>query len=409
MSLLLLKTKDLTWQDRALNLEVMLEPKRTNLLFKKNKSLSMNYVKDSIRYEKQANTSVRMMKNEKYYIDKKNQELYLVKTKRFLGSLSSEQRQKLLSRKSFSIGLSKLAKEIEEEEEYNERYSAPSSFSTRRVSVFGSFGSFASSTMNSESSVNIQELVTPTTEDPEPEPEPEPDLLLPKLPNKARGAPRLDRRYMSPDIRRFRSADDVTIVDIEDVSKPNTPIPSYLPSVSPLLGPDLASLRTKYEDIKIGETKNEQKENETPRKVVKFEDKADKVESPRITYESEKIKAEIAKPQLQRKVNSFLVRQSKFNKRVPVFIYKKNKSSVNPEDPYNIDKGKVVNAFDDLINKGGKDNFQRLKKYATKFKVASSFKNTSNVLTSSVDNFRTSRTFMTMANAAHVQQISSLA
>ena len=94
-----------------------------------------------MRYSKQINTQLRMMKAEKYYVDKKNQEFYLVRTKRFLGSLSPEDRQRLLSRKSFSISLSKLVKAIEDEKEYQERYSAPASLVSRnrRPSVLGNF------------------------------------------------------------------------------------------------------------------------------------------------------------------------------------------------------------------------------------------------------------------------------
>jgi hypothetical protein len=39
MSLLLLKTKDLTWQDHTLNTEVMLAPARSVLLLNKHKTL----------------------------------------------------------------------------------------------------------------------------------------------------------------------------------------------------------------------------------------------------------------------------------------------------------------------------------------------------------------------------------
>ena len=53
MSLLLLKTRDLTWQDHTLNTEVMLAPARSGLLLNKHKTLGTKCNIDKQLYDRQ--------------------------------------------------------------------------------------------------------------------------------------------------------------------------------------------------------------------------------------------------------------------------------------------------------------------------------------------------------------------
>ncbi|XP_071096873.1 uncharacterized protein [Haliotis cracherodii] len=65
MSLLLLKTKNLSWQDHTMNVEVMLSPNHSQLLFNKHKTLGTQYIKEVDLYQKQISTLVKDITVEK--------------------------------------------------------------------------------------------------------------------------------------------------------------------------------------------------------------------------------------------------------------------------------------------------------------------------------------------------------
>ncbi|XP_067660654.1 uncharacterized protein [Haliotis asinina] len=70
MSLLLLKTKNLSWQDHTLNVEVMLSPNHSQLLFNKHKTLGTQYVKEVDLYQKQISTFVKDITVEKRLMER---------------------------------------------------------------------------------------------------------------------------------------------------------------------------------------------------------------------------------------------------------------------------------------------------------------------------------------------------
>ncbi|KAK6195995.1 hypothetical protein SNE40_001306 [Patella caerulea] len=84
MSLLFIKTKDLTWQDHTLNIEAMLAPTRSQLLVNKHKSYGARAATDKDLYEKQKVTRLkdyviekRMMERRKQRINKRKREIYI--------------------------------------------------------------------------------------------------------------------------------------------------------------------------------------------------------------------------------------------------------------------------------------------------------------------------------------------
>lgn len=358
MSLLFIKTQDLTWQDRALNIEVMLEPKKTQLLFKKNKSLSMRCEKDRVRYEKQKRASVRNYKTEKRYMDERNQELYLIKTQRFLQSIPPDMKQQVLNRRSFSISLTKLAKDINDGEE-NARASAP-------PNMVGCM---------SRDEGTILPAITIQT----PEPPAIPDLPIQQVKSSTGVRPRRDSFDWSESNSDSRAS-----------SRINTPIPSYLPSVQQSLPSGIMKTRKKSANALFTD------------KNVKFAEEKVVEERPlKDQYQEEKLRIENLKPKVQRKVNSFLLEQSRFNKRGPISKTELSVKSVEEtNDICGISKRRLVSAFDEYCELSSQDNYQKLVKYATKYKVASQM---SSKIVPSVDTVKASRSFLSIQNPVGLQ------
>ncbi|XP_048773612.2 uncharacterized protein LOC125678883 [Ostrea edulis] len=371
MSLFLLKTQDLTWQDRALNVEVMLEPKKTQLLFKKNKSLSMRCEKDRQRYEKQRNANIRNYKTEKRYMDERNQELYLIKTQRFLQSIPPDMKQQFLSRRSFSISLTKLTKDFHEDE--SARASAPPNM----VGI-----------MSREEVTTLPAITIQT-------PEPSPRVRF-QPSSKAQ----FQKRAKSPmDIRFCQDPRDVSVNDHDEnsdsqhASRNNTPIPSYLPSVQQPLPSGIMKDQRRNSANTLLTDRN-------VRFAEKEENKNNK-ELPIDSYQEEKIRIESLKPKVQRKVNTFLLEQSKFNKRAPISkIDLTRKSNVDASDLCGISKNKLVSAFDELCELSNRDNFQKLVKYATKLKVATHL---SSKIVPTMDTVKASKSFLMIKNQMGTQ------
>ncbi|XP_050390008.2 uncharacterized protein LOC126809026 [Patella vulgata] len=93
MSLLFIKTKDLTWQDHTLNIEAMLAPTRSQLLVNKHKSYGARATTDKDLYEKQKVTRLkdyviekRMMERRKQRINKRQREIYMDRSHSMLSS-----------------------------------------------------------------------------------------------------------------------------------------------------------------------------------------------------------------------------------------------------------------------------------------------------------------------------------
>lgn len=362
MSLYLIKTQDLTWQDRALNIEVMLEPKKTQLLFKKNKSLSMRCEKDRVRYDKQRRASIRNYKTERRYMDEKNQELYLIKTQRFLQSIPPDMKQQVLSRRSFSISLTKLVKDINEEE-VSARASAP-------PDMVGCM---------SRDEVTFLPAITLHTPEPQSPRTPEPLLQRPK----------------SRSNKDMRSQKDCGSIDSRASSRINTPIPSYLPSVQQPLPSGIIKTRRESANALISD------------KNVRFSDEKNEEEkhckeTRGDPYQEEKVRIENLKPHVQKKVNSFLLEQSRFNKRAPISKTDLARKSVaENQDVCGISKSRLVSAFDDFCQLSNRDNYQKLVKYATKYKVAAHM---SSKIVPSIETMKASRSFLSMQNPVVHQQ-----
>ncbi|XP_061170145.1 uncharacterized protein LOC133179394 [Saccostrea echinata] len=360
MSLLLIKTQDLTWQDRALNMEVMLEPKKTQLLFKKNKTLSMRCEKDRQRYDKQRTATIRNYKTEKRYMDERNQELYIVKTQRFLQSIPPDMKQQVLSRRSFSISLTKLTKDINDET--NARASAPPNM----VGI-----------MSREEETVLPAITLQT-------PEPSPRIQYQR---QAKSSMNLSSHNCVKDLS--ASANDLDgTPESQKSSRNNTPIPSYLPSVQ--------------QPLPSGIMKDQRRNSANPLltdRTVRFAEKNKEenknAKEPRVDlYQEEKNRIENLKPKVQRKVNAFLMEQSKFNKRAPIPKTELPRRN-NVEDLCGISKTRLVSAFDDFCELSNRDNFQKLVKYATKYKVASHL---SSKIVPSVDTVKASRSFLMIQN-----------
>ncbi|KAL8597532.1 hypothetical protein ACOMHN_033403 [Nucella lapillus] len=75
MSLLLLKTRDLTWQDHTLNTEVMLAPARSGLLLNKHKTLGAKCQMDKQLYERQRAQCIKDFLFSRRLIDRRRQKL----------------------------------------------------------------------------------------------------------------------------------------------------------------------------------------------------------------------------------------------------------------------------------------------------------------------------------------------
>nr|KAG5686806.1 hypothetical protein BaRGS_013126 [Batillaria attramentaria] len=75
MSLLLLKTRDLTWQDHTLNTEVMLAPTRSGLLLNKHKTLGARCEMDKQLYERQRAQCLKDFLTGRRMIDRQRQRL----------------------------------------------------------------------------------------------------------------------------------------------------------------------------------------------------------------------------------------------------------------------------------------------------------------------------------------------
>lgn len=90
MSLLLLKTRDLTWQDHTLNTEVMLAPARSGLLLNKHKTLGAKCEMDKQLYERQRTQCIKDFLSSRRLIDRQRQKL--IHRQRELGSKSKRPR-----------------------------------------------------------------------------------------------------------------------------------------------------------------------------------------------------------------------------------------------------------------------------------------------------------------------------
>lgn len=75
MSLLMLKTKNLSWQDHTLNIEVMLAPLRSTLLLNKHKTLDTKYDKEKALYERQRDACIKDYILETRLIERRRQKI----------------------------------------------------------------------------------------------------------------------------------------------------------------------------------------------------------------------------------------------------------------------------------------------------------------------------------------------
>ena len=75
MSLLMLKTKNLSWQDHTLNIEVMLAPLRSTLLLNKHKTLDTKFDQEKSLYERQKDACLKDFVVEKRLIERRRQKL----------------------------------------------------------------------------------------------------------------------------------------------------------------------------------------------------------------------------------------------------------------------------------------------------------------------------------------------
>ncbi|KAH9505331.1 hypothetical protein Btru_058393 [Bulinus truncatus] len=75
MSLLLVKTKNLSWQDHTLNIEVMMSPQGSSLLMNKHKALDAEFEKEKIIFERQREARIKHFVIEKRFIQRQRQKL----------------------------------------------------------------------------------------------------------------------------------------------------------------------------------------------------------------------------------------------------------------------------------------------------------------------------------------------
>ncbi|XP_041368395.1 uncharacterized protein LOC121382836 [Gigantopelta aegis] len=75
MSLLLLKTKDLSWQDHTMNVEVMLKPNQCQLLLNKHKTLHTKYMQARDLFEKQLQSYIKDYTLERRLTDRYREKL----------------------------------------------------------------------------------------------------------------------------------------------------------------------------------------------------------------------------------------------------------------------------------------------------------------------------------------------
>ncbi|RUS80447.1 hypothetical protein EGW08_011816 [Elysia chlorotica] len=75
MSLLMLKTKNLSWQDHTLNIEVMLAPLRSTLLLNKHKTLDTKFEQEKSLYARQKDACLKDFIVEKRLIERRRQKL----------------------------------------------------------------------------------------------------------------------------------------------------------------------------------------------------------------------------------------------------------------------------------------------------------------------------------------------
>ncbi|GFN90219.1 hypothetical protein PoB_001672500 [Plakobranchus ocellatus] len=75
MSLLMLKTKNLSWQDHTLNIEVMLAPLRSTLLLNKHKTLDTKFDQETSLYERQKEACIKDFVVETRLIERRRQKL----------------------------------------------------------------------------------------------------------------------------------------------------------------------------------------------------------------------------------------------------------------------------------------------------------------------------------------------
>ncbi|GFR90942.1 hypothetical protein ElyMa_004316100 [Elysia marginata] len=75
MSLLMLKTKNLSWQDHTLNIEVMLAPLRSTLLLNKHKTLDTKFEQEKSLYARQKDACLKDFVVEKRLIERRRQKL----------------------------------------------------------------------------------------------------------------------------------------------------------------------------------------------------------------------------------------------------------------------------------------------------------------------------------------------
>ncbi|XP_033763568.1 uncharacterized protein LOC117344836 [Pecten maximus] len=89
MALLLLKTNDPSWQDRTVNVEVMLAPARNQLLMNKHKTLGSKCLKAQRLYEKERESMLKNILIEKRIMERKNQALLRKKSDIMMNRVSS--------------------------------------------------------------------------------------------------------------------------------------------------------------------------------------------------------------------------------------------------------------------------------------------------------------------------------
>ena len=114
MSLCLLKTRDLSWQDHSINIEVILAPRKTDLLSKQHRSLGSKCDDEVTRYELKQNSFLKHLQLEKRHIGQKATEFYVLKARRFLDNFPVDLRKEILNRRSFSVALNRIRDEVVE-------------------------------------------------------------------------------------------------------------------------------------------------------------------------------------------------------------------------------------------------------------------------------------------------------
>ncbi|XP_076090724.1 uncharacterized protein LOC143062810 [Mytilus galloprovincialis] len=336
MSLCCLKTRDLSWQDHSINIELILAPRKTNLLSKQHISLGSKCEDEVTRYELKQNTFLKHLQLEKHHLGQKATDYYILKAKRFLDNFPVDLRKEILNRRSFSDALNKIRDEVLENQKRAHSEPLPN----------------RSGSYRKKSDTN--------------------DTKFPQLSSQF--------KKKIPDSKRG----DFTY--ITEVPERNNELPPVIIEVDKTR-PEKPSLRrsnTEYISMRRTESgksnshsasSDSRRPKLTRQKSVRFENDNEPSEK---------------KATLQEKVKEFIKEQEYFNSQVQ-HNHQVNKTGNENEN----DKEKLVSAFDNFCKmQNNKSQLHKLVKLASKFKVSNSS------MTNSVRQYKSSRSYQTIHNVS---------